>query len=91
MNRDPVASSNIQSVGYDGPSQTLEVEFTNGSVYQYYNVGSALYEQFMRGAIERAIPELLHSERLSVFSSRRLTLFILYRRYACPSAARGLH
>jgi hypothetical protein len=48
MNRDPIASSNIASVGYDEPSQTLEVEFTNGIVYQYYNVGSALYEQFMR-------------------------------------------
>ncbi|MGO9236874.1 MAG: KTSC domain-containing protein [Methylocella sp.] len=48
MNRDPIASSNIASVGYDEPSQTLEVEFTNGMVYQYYNVGSALYEQFMQ-------------------------------------------
>lgn len=48
MNCDPIASSNIASVGYDEPSQTLEVEFTNGMVYQYYNVGSALYEQFMQ-------------------------------------------
>ena len=48
MNRDFVASSNLASVGYDEPSQTLEVEFANGTVYQYYNVGSALYEQFMQ-------------------------------------------
>jgi hypothetical protein len=47
MIRDPVASSNVASVGYDGPSQTLEVEFLNGMVYQYYNVGTALFEQFM--------------------------------------------
>lgn len=47
MNRDMVASSNIISVGYDEPSQTLEVEFANGSVYQYYNVGSVLHEEFM--------------------------------------------
>lgn len=48
MNRDPVASSNIASIGYDEPSQTLEVEFMNGTIYQYYNVGVALYEQLMQ-------------------------------------------
>jgi hypothetical protein len=48
MNRDAVASSNIASVGYDEPSQTLEVEFANGTVYQYFNVGSMLFEEFMR-------------------------------------------
>lgn len=48
MNRNPVASSNIASLGYDEPSQTLEVEFMNGMIYQYYNVGSALYEELMR-------------------------------------------
>lgn len=45
--REPVASSNIVAVGYDEPSQTLEVEFLNGTVYQYYNVELALFEQFM--------------------------------------------
>lgn len=47
MTRDSVASSNLASAGYDEASQTLEVEFSNGTIYQYYNVGSALYEQFM--------------------------------------------
>ena len=47
MNREPVASSNLTSVGYDEAAQTLEIEFSNGSIYQYYNVGSDLYEQFM--------------------------------------------
>jgi len=48
MNRDTIASSNIASVGYDEPSETLEVEFANGSVYQYYNVGAAVFESFMQ-------------------------------------------
>lgn len=48
MNREPVVSSNIVAIGYDEPSQTLEVEFTNGAVYQYYNVTSALFEQLMQ-------------------------------------------
>ncbi|MFG6442202.1 KTSC domain-containing protein [Roseateles sp. LKC17W] len=46
MNREPVASSNVASIGYDEPSQTLEVEFTNGAVYQYYNVTQAVFDQF---------------------------------------------
>lgn len=46
MNREPVASSNINSIGYDEPSQTLEVEFTNGAIYQYYNVTQAIFEEF---------------------------------------------
>ena len=47
MIRDPVASTNLVSVGYDEASQTLEVEFLNGTVYQNYNVGAAMYEQLM--------------------------------------------
>lgn len=46
MLRDSVASTSIASIGYDEAAQTLEIEFTNGTVYQYYNVGSALFEQF---------------------------------------------
>lgn len=48
MERSYVASSNIASIGYDEPSQTLEVEFSNGSVYQYYNVPQGLYDQLMQ-------------------------------------------
>jgi len=46
MDRDPVTSSNIMSAGYDSGSETLEIEFKDGSVYQYYNVSEHLYEQF---------------------------------------------
>lgn len=48
MDRDQVASSNIASIGYDEASQTLEVEFIGGGVYQYYNVGAALFDQLMQ-------------------------------------------
>lgn len=47
MIRDPVASTNIASIGYDANTETLEVEFTNGSIYQYYNVSDELYSQLM--------------------------------------------
>jgi hypothetical protein len=49
MNRTPVAnSSNIESVGYDLETQTMEVEFTNGNVYQYFDVPQAVQEELMR-------------------------------------------
>lgn len=48
MERYSVASSNIASVGYDEGSQTLEVEFLNGSIYQYYNVPKNMYDQLMQ-------------------------------------------
>ena len=45
--RDPVASSNIASIGYDAESATLEIEFTNGSIYQYFNVPTGLNDELM--------------------------------------------
>jgi hypothetical protein len=48
MIRDSVASTNVASIGYDEASQTLEVEFMNGAIYQYYNVPAAVYEQIMQ-------------------------------------------
>jgi hypothetical protein len=47
MNRIAVQSSNILSVGYDAGAGTLEVEFTSGSVYQYFDVPESEYEGLM--------------------------------------------
>ena len=44
MQRYTVASSNLASVGYDSATQTLEVEFLSGSVYQYYNVPENIFD-----------------------------------------------
>ena len=48
MNRIPVSSSNISSVGFDADTLTLEIEFTNGNVYQYFDVPSTIYEELMQ-------------------------------------------
>ena len=48
MDRASVGSSNISEIGYESSSETLEVMFSNGSVYQYYNVGQALFDQMMQ-------------------------------------------
>ena len=47
LHRIPVVSSNVQSVGYDGPTTVLEVEFTNGSVYQYFDVPQITYDALL--------------------------------------------
>ncbi len=44
MERTPVVSSNVASVGYDAPSQTLEIEFNDGAIYQYFDVPQAIYD-----------------------------------------------
>jgi uncharacterized protein len=47
MERIPVVSSSLAAVGYDASSSTLEVEFNNGGVYQYYGVPDAVHEGLM--------------------------------------------
>jgi hypothetical protein len=47
MHRIPVTSSNIHSIGHDAPTAVLEVEFTSGDVYQYFNVPENLFQQFL--------------------------------------------
>jgi len=38
MEREPVSSESIASVGYEPDTATLEVEFVEGAVYQYFDV-----------------------------------------------------
>lgn len=47
MTRQQIQSNHIQSIGHDPMSGLLEVEFMNGSVYQYGNVGVDIYNRIM--------------------------------------------
>lgn len=48
MERQPVDSSNIASVGYDSNSEILEVEFRKGGdVYRYFNVPDIEYKRLI--------------------------------------------
>ncbi len=47
MKRVGVASSDLVSVGHDAASGTLEVEFKDGSVYQYFGVPSTIFDQLL--------------------------------------------
>lgn len=48
MERQHVSSSNIRSIGYDEDSQTLEVEFNNGGVYEYLGVPPSEHDALMQ-------------------------------------------
>ncbi len=47
MDRQPVASSNIRSIGYNSSDQVLEIEFNDGSVYHYFGVPQFEYQGLM--------------------------------------------
>ncbi len=50
MNRAPVSSSSLRSVGYDPATSILEIEFNSGSVYQYDRVSQSVYTGLMQAA-----------------------------------------
>ena len=47
MERRKVSSSKIRSVGYDERARMLEVELSDGSVYQYSGVSQEMHRKLM--------------------------------------------
>jgi hypothetical protein len=47
MERKPVDSSDLKSVGYDPDTMILEIEFNSGGVYQYKQVPSRIHAGLM--------------------------------------------
>lgn len=50
MVRQPVSSSLVKSVGYDAEDMTLEIEFTSGKVYQYFDVPEESYSELIKAS-----------------------------------------
>ena len=50
MQRAPVRSRSLQSVGYDPEAEALEVEFRSGRVYVYSGVPAGVHEWLVRVA-----------------------------------------
>ncbi len=42
-----MVSTHLTSVGYDRTTSTLEIEFRDGTVYQYRGVSHTVYRQLM--------------------------------------------
>ncbi len=69
MDRTPIISSNLKSVGYDVNTKTLEIEFQNGSVYQYYEVPLNIYEELMKAPSHG---KFFHAHIRNVYRYRRI-------------------
>ena len=48
IERQPVVSSDIASIGYDAASETLEIEFKATGIYRYFSVPKTPAEEFQR-------------------------------------------
>ena len=48
MDKQRVSSSTVISIGYDVRTQTLEIEFGSGRVYQYYGVPDRVNDEIMQ-------------------------------------------
>jgi YD repeat-containing protein len=47
MERKKVSSNQIRAVGYDASAQVLEVELSDGSIWQYAKVPSEVHRRLM--------------------------------------------
>ena len=50
LERQPVKSRILRSVGYDDNTKILEIEFQNGLVYQFLNVPLKVYTDLIRSS-----------------------------------------
>src|SRR5229473_3331504 len=55
MHRFPIPSTEITQVGYQEDSETLEIQFIKGEVYQFFNVPSSVFDEFMSAPPARAL------------------------------------
>ncbi len=69
MDRKRVNSSQIRSIGYDASRQSLEIEFSNGSILEYARVSPEVHRRLM------AAPSVMSCYRDTIeeeFTSRRI-------------------
>ncbi len=44
MEREPIESTSLRSLGYEPGTHTLEVEFNSGGIYRYLDVPPEMYQ-----------------------------------------------
>ncbi|MGZ4910509.1 MAG: KTSC domain-containing protein [Halobacteriota archaeon] len=47
MDREIVISVSVRAVGYDKETSTLEIEFCDSSIYQFFDVPETVYADFL--------------------------------------------
>lgn len=69
MERKRINASNIRGVGYDARNRMLEIEFRNGSIYQY----SGVSEEVHRRLVNAPSPGSYFSDNIEEnFSAKRM-------------------
>jgi hypothetical protein len=48
IQRQPVSSSDIASIGYDATTETLEIEFKATGMYRYFSVPKNVWDELAR-------------------------------------------
>ena len=48
MQRTEVESTTLRSVGYESAERILELEFTSGAVYQYFDVPESVWQGLLK-------------------------------------------
>ena len=48
MKMTAVDSTTLRTIGYDAERQLLQIEFQNRSLYQYFDVPAAVYEELLQ-------------------------------------------
>ena len=51
MERKRISSGKLKSGGYDNERRTLEVEFTDGRIVEYANVGAEIARRFLTSTV----------------------------------------
>ena len=69
MERQKVESSMLRGVGYDPETRMLEVEFTSGQVYEYYDVPPEVHAGLLRAG---SLGQYFRANILDAFPYRRL-------------------
>jgi len=69
MNRVPVDSSNIASVGYNDNTNTLEIEFNSGHLYQYFDVPKNIYDELL---IADSVGKYFHNHIKGIYRYARM-------------------
>ena len=47
IERQPVVSSDVASIGYDEATETLEIEFKATGMYRYFSVPKSVFDELM--------------------------------------------
>ena len=76
----------VASAGYDSETETLEVEFQNGAIYQYFNVPENLFKQLMREQGKGEVSKHSYQECLPLFSYWLSLTFLIefVEKFNCP-------